>query len=248
MQTQEITACGTLAPTFVTKVEEVRRWVTEVLEEVSNFDDVFSTTVEEVRNTPCDGFVPFTDGGFNGIASASMCHAWGSGSTPAAVQPYLDQALKFAQEAWDEEHPEAPVTVILAAPEPVALEDAGQEVLPGIAPKDDWERRQHPLLEEWYEFETESLHEGGTYFYKVRALFYDVGNRFNKSGKPEVYLFVGINTDFEYGRDTISWLSCSGGNPQQSQWLWERNVPLDELTEELVDTMIREAVSALQQA
>lgn len=247
MQTQ-VTDCGTLAAAFVTKIDEVRRWAEEVSEGLSSFDDVYNSDVEEVRNTPCDGFIPFTDGGFNVVASATMSYCYGSGNTPTAIQPYLDQALKDAQEAWDEEHPEATVAMIYADPEPVALEKDGQLVLPDLLPPDSYERTQHPLREKWYEFETESLQEGGTYFYKARVLFYDVDNSSNVTGKPEAYFFVGINTDFEYGRDSIPWLSCYGQKTQQSQWLWERNVALDDLTEEPVDQMIKEATDALRAA
>lgn len=178
-----------------------------------------------------------------------MSYAWGSGSVPTAIQPYLDSALKDAAEAWDEKHPDATVDMIYADPEMVALEKAGQLVLPGlIVERDDWQRRQHPLLEGWQEFETEFMQEGGTYFYKARVLFYDVDNSNNQTGKPEAYFFVGINTDFEYGRDTIPWLRCYGAKTQQSQWLWEKNIAIDELNDELVDTMIKEAIDALRSA
>ncbi len=243
------TACGTLAPTFVNVVEQVRHWAEEVSDNLTGFDDVYGSNVEEVCNTAYDGFIPFTDGGFNVIAYATMSYAWGSGNVPTAIQPYLDAALKDAATEWDEKHPDATVEMIYADPEMVALEKEGQLVLPGlIVERDDWQRRQHPLLEKWQEFETNWMQEGGTYFYKARVLFYDVDNSSNVTGKPEAYFFVGINTDFEYGRDNIPWLKYYGSNPQQSQWLWEKNVPLDELTDELVGIMIKEATEALRAA
>ena len=244
---QEVTACGTLEPTFVVIVDHARRWAEEVLDAVSGFEDVYNTDLDEVRNTPCDGFIPFTEGGFNGIGYATMSAAHGSGSTPKAIQPYLDQAIKDAEEAWDADHPDATVAMIYADPEPVALEKAGQLVIPGVGPTPDY-LREHPLREDWYNFETESLQEGGTYFYKVRVLFYDVDNSSNQTGKPEAYFFVGINTDFEYGRDSIPWMTCYGKPAQQTAWLWEKNFALEDLTDDLVDEMIAEASSALRNA
>lgn len=248
MQTQ-VTACGTLQPTFVVKVDLARNFVTEVLEGVEQFGDVYGTKIDEVENRSRDGFIAFTDGGFDGWGYATLRDAQGSGAIPTAVQGYVDQALKDAEQAWDEKHPEATVEMIYADPEPVALEMAGQLALPGLITKrDDWQRREHPIREKWHEFEDEHMSEGGTYFYKVRVLFYDVDNSSNVTGKPEAYFFVGINTDFEYGRDNIPWLSCYGQKTQQSQWLWEKNVALDDLTEEFVEQMVTEAVSALQGA
>lgn len=250
MQTKtQPTACGTLAPTFIVIVDDVRRWAQGVLEGVEGFDDVYGTNLEEVRNTPCDGFFPFTDGGFSGVGYGTLSHAHGSGAVPAAIKPILDSSLKDANAEWDSANPDATVEMIYAGPEPVALEAAGQLVLPGlIADRDDWQRRQHPMLDDYHQHVDGWLEEGGTYFYKVRALFYDVDNSNNVTGKPEAYFFVGINTDLEYGRDNIPWLTYYGRPAQQSQWLWEKNVPLVDITEDLIDAMIKEATDALASA
>ena len=60
--------------------------------------------------------------------------------------------------------------------------------------------------EELGEMEDHYLREGGTYFYKVRA--------FKAREDGSIYFDCYLNTDFEYGRDFISWLGkdCTHGD------------------------------------
>lgn len=232
-----ITACGTLQPTFVPAVDQCRRFVTEVLEVVEGFDDVYGTNISEVENVRRDGFIPFTDGGFDGVGLATLAYAHGSGAAPAVIQPYLDSALKDVEEAWDEENPEHKLAWIYAD------DDSAQETLPGI----ERSRERERWREKYWDFENSNMSEGGTYFYKVRVLFH--GDRHSsESGEPEALFCVGINTDFEYGRDHIAWLSCYGRSPNCTTWVWEKTVRVADLTEEMVETFIAEAAEALRNA
>lgn len=102
--------------------------------------------------------------------------------------------------------------------------------------------------EKFWEFEHEWLSEGGTYFYKVRAIYFDAGSSRNESGEPEVFFMVGVNTDFEYGRDSISWLPYMGGKAQQTEWCWECTAKAADITEDFIDALKREALDALRSA
>lgn len=235
-----------ILPVFATIVPEpfeakrvlVQRWCEEVLDNVSHFEDVYDTRSDEVENKSRSGFIPYTDGGFDGVGYAKLSYADGTGCAPAAIQGYIDRAHKDAQEAWDEAHPDRTHEMIFAK----TVEEEGQEVLPGFGRSQEAQAER----EEYWTFESESMSEGGTYFYKVRALFFDVDNSRNESKKPEVYFMVGLNTDFEYGRDNIPWLACYGAKTQQTEWPWEKTVPVDEITEDLVETMVEEATAALR--
>jgi hypothetical protein len=230
-----ITACGTLRPVFVRKVELCRQWVEDVLESAGG-EDVFSRDINEVENRSRDGFIPFTDGGFDGLASASMNYAHGSGQVPNAIQPYLESALKDIEAEWDKEHPDKPVAWLYA-------DDSGQLTLPGVPPSTE---RDH-WREKFYEHQDANMSEGGTYFYKVRVLFH--GDQHSSvSGEPEAYFMVGINTDFEYGRDYISWLSCYGQSPHCTKWLWEKTVKVKNLTPKRIESLTRQAIKALSEA
>jgi len=228
-----VTACGTLQPVFVRKVELCRQWVTEVLETVEGFGDVYGTNISEVENRHRDGFIPFTDGGFDGLGYGTLRDAHSTGATPKVIQPYLDSELKEIEKAWDEANPES----WLYADHP------HQPTLPGIQPFDAVEHWK----EKFWDFENESMSEGGTYFYKVRVLFH--GDQHSSvSGEPEAYFMVGINTDFEYGRDNIPWLSCYGQKTQQTTWLWEKTVKVKSLTLKRIESFTRQAIKALASA
>jgi hypothetical protein len=233
--TESVTACGTLQPVFVRKVALCRRWVEEVLDDAGG-EDVFDRRIDEVENRSRDGFIPFTDGGFDGLASASMNYAYGSGQVPDAIQPYLDSALKDIETEWDKEHPDKPVAWLYA-------DDSDQLTLPGVPPsteRDLWR-------EKFYEYQDANMSEGGTYFYKVRVLFHG-DQHSSESGEPEAYFMVGINTDFEYGRDNIPWLACYGQKTQQTQWLWEKTVKIKNLNERRIESLIRQAIKGLAKA
>lgn len=233
---KEIEPCGTLAPVFVQHVELCRRWAAETMEYLKDGEYVFDGRVEEVENRSRSGFIPFTDGGFDAVGYTDLNSCHGSGATPDVVQPYLDRILKDAEKDWDTENPEHTVAWICA--------DVPEEpLLPGIEPnrvRDQWR-------EKWYEFESAQLTDGCTFFYKVRVLFHGDEHR-SESGEPEAYFMVGINTDFEYGRDSIPWLSCYGQKTQQTTWLWEKTIKVAELTDEMIDIFVTEATDAFAKA
>jgi hypothetical protein len=222
-----ITDCGTLSATFVRKVELCRQWAQDVLDVVEGFDDVYSVSLDEVENRSRDGFIAFTDGGFNGIGTATMSAAHGAGCVPQAIQPYLDKTINDIEREWNEKNPERPVDWLYA---------------------DNNDSERVCLREEYQEFEHESLSEGGTYFYKVRVLFYDRSNNSNETGEPEAFFMVGINTDFEYGRDSIPWLRCYGQDPQQTKWLWEKTVKIRDLNARRIASLAKQAIKALGDA
>jgi hypothetical protein len=234
----QVTACGTLAPVFVRKVELCRQWTLDVLAEVEGFEDVYGTNVSEVENRSRDGFIPFTDGGFDGIGYGRMGYAHGAGCVPEAIKPYLDDALKEVEKGWDENHPDHPVKWLFEHEEP-------HPTLPGIEPQRITKRDQ--LREEFYEQQDSYLSEGDTYFYKVRVLFHG-DQHSSESGEPEAFFMVGINTDFEYGRDSIPWLRCYGRDPQCTKWLWEKTVKIKHLNARRIASLTRQAIKGLQNA
>ncbi len=231
----------TVPPHFEVKRELVRDWASAVIEAVGGFDDVTNTRLDEIENERRDGFIPYTSGGFDAVGYGDAGLGLGSGSLPEAVRPYTDSAAKQHDEEWDQENPEHTTAWIF-------YRDIDDQLLlfngvdPQRSAREEWE-------EEYYESYDAVFQEGWTYFYKVRALFHN-GSSITKSesGEPEVLFCVGINTDFEYGRDNIPWLSVYGSNPNCTDWLWEKTVKVSDITNELVETMIEEASNALRRA
>lgn len=83
--------------------------------------------------------------------------------------------------------------------------------------------------EEWQEFasEWEQNEDGNTWFVYVRAIYYAAGHYRNDTGEDEVFFFLGVNDDFEYGRDHIEWAPGVG-----TKDVWSETVKVTDLTEE----------------
>lgn len=215
----------------------VREWCVDVLELVENFDDVYGARLDPVEAHSRDGFFAYTAGGYDGWGYANMAHAYGSGATPSAVQLYLDSRLKDCDAEWDSNNPEHTLAWIHEENDAAQLEMLGPS-----------SEREH-WREKYWEFEDEWLSEGGIYFYKIRAIYHDSSTVTRSlSGEPEILFCVGINTDFEYGRDSIPWLKFYGGKTQQTEWPWERTVKVADLTPTLLAEMAQQAKDALRNA
>ena len=224
---------------FQNVLDLCRQFSEEVLENLQSREFIYDYTINEVENKSRDGFVAFTDGGFDGIGYADLRSAWGSGDAPKVIQPYIDRDLEECKTEWDEQNPEHTYEWIF---DYEANENERKQM--NLAFVESYHPTKRECWQEKYwDFENEWLSEGGTYFYKARVLFFDEGASRNVSGEPEAYFMVGINTDFEYGRDYISW---AGGS--QTDWVWEKNVPVKDLTPDLIESMIEEATSALETA
>lgn len=220
----------------------VKHWCAAVTEDVSSFDDCYGDSrVEQVENESRSGFTPYTAGGYDGIVYANLGYAQGSGAIPAVIKPYIESGERDCEADWDEQNPEWPAEKIFR----IANQESGQLTLDGLSAQGEAEQ----MLEKYQEFEDEWMREGGTYFYKVRALYYDSESSTRpESGEPEIYFMVGINTDFEYGRDNISWLTYYGSDPQCTKWEWECLVRARELTPALIMALKKEAFEALRNA
>ena len=149
----------------------------------------------------------------------------------------IDSAIADYEKEWNEQNPEHPSSWLFASDEE---EKKQLEMFGPSKERDRWR-------EKYWDGENECFGEDDTFFYKARVLFHGDPQR-SQSGEPEAYFFVGINTDIGYGRDNIPWLACYGGNPQQSQWVWEKTVKVADLTPEMIDTFIAEASDALRSA
>lgn len=220
------------------------RFVEGVCGNLQRFDDVYDTSVEPVCTEAYDGFIPYTDGGFDGVGRALMSYAYGSGSCPAVIQDMIDSTLKDAESEFEREHGVSVEELYKQRAD--MFTEWQQPALPGIdkprcAPEPE-------LLEDWHQYQDNWLSEGGTYYYKVKVLFYRPDNYRNKSGDYEVRMFAYLCTD-EYGRDSIPWLRPLGGNPDQTSGDWERTMTAAEfnaLGESGIDALIEDATKHLK--
>lgn len=221
-----------------------QRFVEGVTGEAEGFDDCYGSRCDEVESESRDGFIAYTDGGYEGCAYGLLSYAHGSGCAPAAIQSIIDSSLKDAEEEFQREHG---ISVDELYKQRSDMQDLwNQPAIPGIG-KADYPPEPE-LLETWHELQDSWLSEGGTYFYKVSVLFYRPENYRNDSGDYEVRMFAYLNTDLEYGRDHISWLPAMGGKADQTTGDWERTMTAAEfiaLGESGIDDLITEAVKHL---
>lgn len=241
---------------YADKVELVRAMLEELTDDVGRFCDVYHVgDLEQVECESRDGFIGFTNGGFEAIAYADFSSARGSGCIPNAIEEMLNSTLAGAARYWLEERAEVygyvPDEGDERDPEQIAwdflndLEEADAENTENLLPM-PLPRHGLPKCElarqDYYETEDAHLSEGTTYFYKLRALFYAPDNH-HGSGEPEVYIMAAINTDLEYGRDSIRW---AGGD--QNVGGYEETIPLAEVTPEKMQEVLGKCLAALEES
>lgn len=185
---------------------------------------VLGDGIETVEHRGRDGFLPFTNGGYNVTATDSLGFVFGRGAS-ATEDKYLleyyergvnEAAMQFIMDrdelaelrdhedvSWSSDNNIDVLFLWFDAREAEhdARYGAQSPQLPNMpdAPR-FWQTDAGRLREAFFDFENEWHHEGGEFFWVCRAQFYAADNHRNDSGQDEVFLFFAINTDFSYGR------------------------------------------------
>lgn len=193
------------------------------------FQYPFADQVEAIETEARDGFIPCTSGGHHVCLAAALSHHNSTGCAPAAIQPIIDQANGMIVDEWSRQYPDRPgLWDCIGA-------QAGE-------PGHEWARE----AEEW---ESESwANDTDCYFWKARAIIYSPEDHQNETGDWEVYIDAYLNTDLNYGRDHISWLSCYGSNPNQTVGDFKRTIPIAEfaaMDTAAIEAIVAEAIAAL---
>ncbi|MDE2096218.1 MAG: hypothetical protein KGL39_03165 [Patescibacteria group bacterium] len=161
----------------------------EIAEFLEHWDSigVVDVRVEPIEHEAREGFMPFTNGGWSGRAAVLFRDGKDhfKAMSSYAEQDHKDMLCEFREDLTRKGAVDA-------------FDDASDE--------DIWNRFSNEA-EKWQDGWEES--DDDVFFLDFRAVYYAPGNFRNKSGKPEVYFYAGVNTDFNYGRDSITW---AGGN------------------------------------
>lgn len=189
-----------------TALKLIEEWVRQTTDNVGL--DAYGYDVSPISSESYDGFIAFTDGGWDGIVTFGL-HSEETYRIPLIAK------VEEADYAWCRE-------------EFVKLHGITDEE---VDDHDEWE----DFRMEW------EMNDDSCWFMKVRAIFYEAENRRNETGQDEVLLCVGINDDFNYGRDSVgAWAGNIG-----THWTWERTIPLADVTPELLAECQAEALKAL---
>jgi hypothetical protein len=219
--------------------ESLERHIVEKLQELTddnrlpeNYAGMFDTQVDTVEHMSRDGFIPFTNGGFDIMLPTELAHVWGSGNGPSneAISKQLDEIIESSQQlalesfvyenksVFEEIFPDA---------------DLNNPTFDLINYHDLYDMGHGALAEKLSEYEYDYLSEGGTLWYQFRVLYYSADNSRNESGDDEILFMAGVNLDLEYGRD--SGLEIT----------YEECVPVELLTTEEVDAIINNMVESI---
>jgi hypothetical protein len=184
---------------------------------VDHYGGVADDAVREISAKSYDGFIAHTNGGFRVCVPCDLSTVESEGLTEfesAILQPYIDRAHIDAADWFVENHDTLSTLWELyqeSNGEMSALEwfekrigdaedlHAAQPDMFG-APA-FWQTEAGHHLEEYHDAVSDWMREGGTFFYELRAIYYGKDHRRNATGADEIYIFAGINTDFEYGRE-----------------------------------------------
>jgi len=197
-----------------------------------NYGGDIETSVSDICHESYDGFIPFTNGGFDLTVPTDLRSAWGSGSYPAnkEMREYLEGVIESSQQDALESFVQENKTVLEELFPDANLDNPTYDL---INYHDLYNMDRGDLAERLSEIEDEWLSEGSVFFYQLRAMYYSADNARNESGEDEILFLAGTNTDFEYGRD--SGLEVT----------YENCVPVSLLTIEMVDSIITEMVDSI---
>lgn len=197
-----------------------------------NYGGCIDTQVQPINHKSYDGFIPFTNGGFDLTVPTDLMSMYGSGSGPAneIVSKQLDTIIETSQREALEQFVQENKSVFEELFPDADLDKPSYDV---INYHDLYDMDQGNLAEQLSEYENEYMTEGSTFFYQLRAIYYSADNARNESGEDEILFLAGTNLDFEYGRDKGLEVS------------YEKCVPLEGLTTEQVDTIINDMVESI---
>lgn len=214
--------------------DDLRDVVAAVLDSAEGWN-AYNPRIEAVETAARSGFVPFTDGGWDGRITAGVYGSQGGGYLPKCLDAFAsdDYAAKVAAYVAET----YPAETFADGEAAARFERDVQSY--DTAP--DAYHKAEAFENGWQEQDSE-------FYYDARALLFGPENTRNETGEAEVYLFAGVNVDFEYGRDSVPWLACYGSNPNMHRGEWSRTVKVSDLTPEVLAECQAAMIDALAKA
>lgn len=208
--------------------------VSDIIDTLSHWDEagVYGTNIDDrtgqvdrIEHRSRDGFIPRTNGGWNGMAYVSFNQGrYGTWKCMDGYydRDYRDMAESFHREQGDGAEHEDHVAAFEAVIE-AERRKADEPLLPGMPREYAENMPAHKWRDGW-----ENEGDDCSFFLVVRAIYYLPGNHRCETGEPEVYFFAGVNLDFDYGRDSIAW----AGGDQYAKPEYSLTIPLAQVTPE----------------
>ena len=217
--------------------ESLEHHIVEKLQEAmddlpENYGGCVDTMVQPIEHKSYDGFIPFTNGGFELTVPTDLMSMYGSGSGPSnkKIDEYLQGVIESSQQDALESFVQENKPVFEELFPDADLENPTYYL---INYHKLYDMDQGALAEQLSEYEHSYMTEGSTFFYQLRAQYYSADNIRNESGDDEIVFIAGVNTDFEYGRD------------KGLEVTFEECVPVSLLSKAQVDVIIAEMLDSI---
>ena len=188
--------------------------------EIDAYCSADENSISEVSARSYDGFIAHTNGGFRTLVHCDLSSVESEGMSEfetACLQQYIDSSHNDAATDWlcSDEREELQLEFDESDSEDAydwlhtRWYDAEVEFDTRAAMQPDmignagkfWQTDMAAERETFWEYDRDYLVEGGTFFYEITALYYEKDHRRNVTGEDELFIFAGINTDFQYGRE-----------------------------------------------
>lgn len=243
----------------------LREMMDNLADEITGWNDagVYDADVQGIEHESRSGFIPFTNGGWEGRAQCSFqrgkdffkCMAGYSEGDYKTMLSEFRSALETGR--WKALNIHKGETIPALPPgemtdkevwdfyneEPVF--DDGKQLEMFNRKEIGWQYYE-PLAWRWQEGWEQG--DDDVFFLDFRCVFYSADNYRNESGEDEVYFFAGVNTDFNYGRDAITWMTAYGKSPNQHVCEFGKTVKVSELTQEIAKQVFAEMETTLRNA
>ncbi|MBO6814547.1 MAG: hypothetical protein JJ891_06790 [Rhizobiaceae bacterium] len=219
-----------------------REYIAELIEYLvsSDMSYQYEAEPEEIENVSRSGFIPFTEGGWQMCLPQVIGFDIGTGKVPEPIQEIIDANADDVAELWFEDETGQSITTLGEFKERYEKLNAVQHWI------EEQGEKAESLRESYWDFEHEYWMESGVYFWKARAIYYDAENSDNVTGEPEVYFDAYLNTDLDYGRDHVSWLTYMGGKADQTHGNFKKVVKVSDIKPGTITSLALEALNHLK--
>lgn len=139
-----------------------------------NYGRCCDTQPEPIEHRSYDGYIPYTNGGFQMLLMSDIYTSIGSGSFPESLRVELDRVQEQCEQDYRSDN------------------DIAEEV--GIDYGSDTD---------FHEYEQSYLTEQSEFWYTLRVSYHTSDNDRlpEHKGKDKLHIMAGVNTDYGYGRD-----------------------------------------------
>lgn len=228
-------------PEFTNVAELARGFIAETIELLASDEMTFQYEAEPeaIENNHVPGFIPFTSGGFMACLANQISND--ESKDPQPIQAIIAANIKDAAKVFCKEHG----VELPAEKECLQSWDYYNAVYEAVETDSELVEALQTTCDDWFSEDC--------YFWKVRALFLMPNDSGNETGEPEIYFDAYLNTDLNYGRDSVDWLKVYGGNPDQTRGNWKKTITVRQLerlakrvgAERLADALAKKAFASL---